>query len=422
VPVTTASSVEVGRQVVKLVLNEVPYPGPAGPFQSCMDFETNGNVEIHWGEIHAQSTAQVGPPPPPPDAIKGNTPPSIPLANPTNYITGSLLTRYQTKNDTQTGTNPKDLWFDPWFRIRAGGVLTGAVPNNVQQPYPYTGDANSAPAIEDDDSNLIALSPPTCPDFDYQTWKNVAKSGGKNVHYMVYAGSADSYREDGTGTAQDVKAWTNGQTGFWFFDTVDRLPPDPNGSNLGGAISMSGNWNSAGFIFLNARWDSSGLAAGGGANRVIIPPGEPWYDADGDGVADPDEYTNLQYPTAISGGKFYVHLPDPNGIGQTSTVTTANGITYSYTTQPNARDDQGLPFLGSIQFQGVIYVTGSFEATGNMQVFGSVVAKGGMQAGGGGPTAGTPLVLFDERLIKGDWPPPELELPRTMITFWETDM
>ena len=29
---------------------------------------------------------------------------------------------------------------------------------------------------------------------------------------------------------------------------------------------------------------------------------------------------------------------------------------------------------------------------------------------------------FDERLIKGEWPPPDLELPRTMVTVWQTDL
>ena len=415
IPQTTTGSVEVGRQVAKMVLNEVPYPGPGGPFQSCTDFKTNGAaIAIHWGEVSAKLTGSVGPGM---AQLRDRTPPSIPWANVGNYITGTTLTDYVTARNSETGDTSDGLWFDPWYKLRVGTTLDNA-PGGVQ-PFPYLpipGD------IEDDDSSLMQSSPPQCPKFDYQTWKNVALSGGQNVHYMVYAGSADSYREDGVGTAQDLKAWTNGQEGFWFFETTDRLSPDPNGANLTPAISLSGGWSSAGFIFLSGDWDSSGISSGSGANRVVIPPGEPWTDADGDSVADADEYVNLKYPTAMNGQFNIFEVGDTGNPAQTATITSTNGVTYTYTTNPSARDTQGLPFTGSVAYQGVIYAEGRFEATGNMRVFGSVVTKGGMKDSGGGQTAGCPLILFDERLIKGDWPPPELNLPRTTITFWQTDL
>ena len=112
---------------------------------------------------------------------------------------------------------------------------------------------------------------------------------------------------------------------------------------------------------------------------------------------------------------------DPNAL-VSNTATSTNGVSYSYTTLPNARDPQGVPFTASVTYQGVLFVQGRFQATGNMKVFGSVVTKGGMQTSGGGQTTGSPQVLFDERLIKGDWPPPELQLPRTTVTFWQTDL
>ncbi len=42
-----------------------------------------------------------------------------------------------------------------------------------------------------------------------------------------------------------------------------------------------------------------------------------------------------------------------------------------------------------------------------------------MKAQGG---AGTPQFYFDERLIKDQWPPIDLGIPRTVITSWQTEM
>ncbi len=446
VPVTTASSVEVSRRIVKMVLNEAPYPGPTGPFQSCADFQTNGNVQVHWGEVSAKTVAQAGAGATCAGASEtdlfNGSPPSVPFASVNKYISGSVLSRWVTENrlggplnaGTGTGTTSSPIWFDPWYRLRAGGDLCGANPNNVVQPYVYPGDANTAPPIESgnptnnvDETNLIAHSPPQCPDFDYQIWKNVALSGGQDIHFMKYAAACgsttDTWREDGVGTAADLQTWTSGKTGFWFFDTCDGLTPDPGGANIKAKTSLSGGtWNAAGFIYYNGDWDSSGI--GGGANQVVIPPGEPWIDADNDKVVDVGEWVNLKYPTSLSNPNnqfIVVAAGDPNG-AQSATVTSTNGVVFTGATDPNARDSAGIPFSASINMYGVLYVSGRFEATGNLVAFGSVIAKGGMHDSGAGPTAGTPLVMFDERLIKGEWPPPDINLPRTTITFWQTEM
>ena len=403
IPVTTASSVEVGRQVVKMVINEVPYPGPAGPFHSCTDFDIGGAVQVHWGQIIAGSSASLGTA----TQLVNRSLRTIPWENQTRYVDPNLMTAWIVANDGKTDTD-----FDPWWQLRAGVTVNGAPDPNAVQLYPYV----PITTVSNDATALFQNSPSFCPDFDYQTWKNVAKSGGKNVHYMTYAGSADAYQEDGTGPVKTVQGWVNGKQGFWFFDTTDKLPPDPNGANVAPAIGMSGNWSSAGFIYLNADWDSAG--GGSGVNRVIVPPGEPWYDRNGDGIAQPGEYVNLQYPTNFS-QTARVWKDGSMQAQQSSSITTANGITYSYTTDPNARDDQGPPFLGNVHFQGVFYIRGTFEFTGNMNVFGAIVTRGGMSTTLG---AGTPDVWFDERLVKGGWPPPELQLPRTMVTVWETNM
>jgi hypothetical protein len=92
------------------------------------------------------------------------------------------------------------------------------------------------------------------------------------------------------------------------------------------------------------------------------------------------------------------------------------GETFSGATT-TSRDDSGIPILEAINWYGVIYTSGTWDAQGNGKFFGSIVTQRGVLG-----SAGTADVWFDERLIKGQWPPPELELPRTMITVWQTDL
>jgi hypothetical protein len=409
IPITNSGSVEMGRRVVKMVLNEVPYPGPSGPFTSCTAFDMQNSVKVHWGEIVGMGNGAVGPSSG--TQIQGFTPYTIPWKSATRYLDPNDLTAWVTLNSGATTGG-----FDPWFKLRIGGAITGA-PNTNMQPWPYAGPP--AQAINTGDTEVFQFSPGQCPSFDYKTWRNVAMSGGQNIHYMTHTGgaTADSWRENGFGPSQTLEAWTSGQEGFWFFETVDGLPPDPNGANLTPVVALSGAWTSAGFIYLNANWDSAGL--GGGVPRVLIPPGEPWNDFDGDKIADPGEFVNLKYPTSLS-GDFRPYTPGhASNPAQTGTVTSSNGVAYTYTTDPNNRDSQGVPFSDNIAFQGVLFVQGTFRFTGNLTIFGAMQTKGGMITG---PNAGTPDVYFDERLIKGNWPPPELNLPRTAISFWQSEM
>jgi len=407
IPILSAASVEVGRRVVKMVLNETPYPGPTGPFQSCNLFAIGGAaLTIHWGEVSSLTPMTV--PNPSAEAMIG---PSIPWATTSSYITGATLTNWI----TAVGAGATTASFDPWLKYRSGSTilpLTGTA--TAIQPDPFVA---GTPALASQHSNLFQFSPPQCPSFDYQIWKNVAQSGGQDIHYLTWNAGGSNWQEDGVGTGKSLQQWVNGQEGFWFFDTKDRLPPDPNGTNLtpASAVNISGGWSSAGFIYLNGHWDSAG--SGSGANRVLIPPGEPWTDANGDKVAQADEYTNLRYPTS-QGGAFAIYPAGNASAGQTASVTSTNGVTYAYTTDPNNRDAQGLPFTGQVHFQGVIFIAGTFNMSGNLSVFGSLVTKGGMPT----TSTGSPDIYFDERLIKGQWPPPELNLPRTTVTFWQTEM
>jgi hypothetical protein len=413
VPILTPNSVEVARRVVKMVLNETPYPGPQGPFTTCTRFDINGNVKIHWGEVVARDDATVTGPVGNTGNLQDRTFESVPWSSATRYLDPNNLMDWLGEVNGTSWSG-----FDPWFKLRAGGALALTAPSPLIQPFPYSdGSVND---LDDDESNLFQFSPVQCPDFDYQIWKNVALTGGQNIHYMVHSGGPtdDLWREDGAGTARSMQDWTNSREAFFFFDTTDRQPPDPNGANTTPEVGISGNWASSGFIYLNSRFRTTGGGAAGGAIRVLIPPGEPWSDSDGDKVADPGEFVNLRYPTSLAGVFRPYVAGDPNNPAQVASVTSTNGVTYNYTTDPNNRDAQGLPFTDTINFQGVFYVQDTFEFQGNLSVFGALQTNRGMQTS----SSGTPDVYFDERLIKGGWPPPELNLPRVTITFYQTEM
>ena len=66
---------------------------------------------------------------------------------------------------------------------------------------------------------------------------------------------------------------------------------------------------------------------------------------------------------------------------------------------------------------GLLYVSGTFDSQGTPLYYGSVVTKAGMN----GSMAGTPDIFWDTDL-KDNWPPPGWELPRVIITRWQTDL
>lgn len=69
------------------------------------------------------------------------------------------------------------------------------------------------------------------------------------------------------------------------------------------------------------------------------------------------------------------------------------------------------PFL-----QGVLYNEGSFEnTTGNATYYGSLLINGNVGK------AGTAQVWFDEKLVKGMWPPDSFNFPRVLVTSRKTD-
>lgn len=408
--VTTPTSRRMSERVVKMVLNEAPYPGPGGPLQSCTSLSTNGAFAVHWGATTAITDASISTSV---AQLQSRAPQSIPWAAQNSYISGATLTNYI---NARAGTGSAVI-ADPWFRLLSGGTFNPPLdpntsPGNLDQPYPYIPGTPTA----DDNSNMFHHSVVSCPSFDYDLWKQVAQSGFGDAHYFVWTGSGDNFQENGLGATRTFAAWTKSiRGGIYFFDTADGMPPDPGGANLTDEVSLSSSdeWSGAGFIFLNAvNLRQTGIGPDG-VSRALYPPGEPYVDANGNKVYDSGEqYVNLSFMTTATGAATI----DPNAGGQTTTVIPVTGESLSYTTS-TARDDNGVPMLQDINWQGVIYTSGTWDAQGNGTFFGSIVTRMGVLG-----TAGTADVWFDERLIKGQWPPAEIELPRTMVTVWQTDL
>lgn len=64
---------------------------------------------------------------------------------------------------------------------------------------------------------------------------------------------------------------------------------------------------------------------------------------------------------------------------------------------------------------GVFYNEGQFDSSGNADYLGSVLINGDVLGNGNAE------VWFDERLIKGEWPPDDIPIPRVYVTAHQTD-
>ena len=142
----------------------------------------------------------------------------------------------------------------------------------------------------------------------------------------------------------------------------------------------------------------------------------------GTNCSEPHEpYLNIQYSTDPYGPHT---IGWQSGVGSQRPTRTTNdkssGTPVNCATDPddctsNKYDlDGGLvqlePFLN-----GVLYIEGQFEQTGNMHYFGSVLVEGDASK------AGTPDIWFDERLIKGQWPPADFNFPRVYVSAIQID-
>ncbi len=388
----------IATRVVKAVLNETPFPGPFGPLHSCQEMAFNGEFKPHWGTVTAVDDLDIG--------VGADN--KIPLSLPRDIPPSPKIDRLHGWNDNTiwntmynaaTGTMNGKSIDDPWYHFLLDGSCNQWNPQTSQQPYP--------PILTDQDkSNKIQLFGGVgCPDFDYDTWKQIAQSGGSDVHYYAWdAGTA--FRENGVGGATDFKTLTDNRQGLFFFDTKDGLAPhdpDANGVavNLTPEMKISANYGVQGFVYANtANWTSQGKP---GRAITMHWPGEPFRDTNENGVRDTgEEWVNLNYNT--------ISTTDPFEEPVVSPADTFGGSAMWNSRGPVITGQEAIVW-------GVLYVSGDFDCQGTPQYFGSVVTKSGMN----GKMAGTPDLFWDTD-IKDNWPPPGWELPRVIITRWETDL
>jgi Tfp pilus assembly protein PilX len=391
----TANERQIATRIVKAVVNEIPVPGPVGPLQSCSGLAYNGDFKIHWGTGTSIGNATI------PSNLNSKMSSGLPYAlnDPFTYINGgTTLATWATANANQVVE-------DPWFKYIAGGTLSGTGGISNPQPYPYT-------ALADDHSNLFQNTVVNCPTFDYALWKQIAQSGLKNNYYYKWV-SGTNFSLDGSGTSTDFRSITNGRSGIFFFDTQDTLAPNVAGTNLTPAIGFSGGtWGVSGFVYMNtANFYTTGL---GGLPTTYFPPGEP---SDGSG------FVNFDYPGSTADsyvikttGNFETFQDPVTGQWYCTDAATCTTASRTPAGVP-VKDAYGLPFQTDAVLNGVMYVAGTFEAQGNAKYFGSIVAQRGVVDGGG-----TPEFWFDERLIKGQWPPKGMSIPRVVISVWQTDL
>lgn len=393
----TASERQIATRIVKAVVNEIPVPGPVGPLQSCAGLAYTGDFKIHWGAGTSVGNADI------PSNLDTKMLSGLPYAlnDPFTYINGAdTLASWATAHANQSIE-------DPWFKYIAGGTLDEA-PNSNPQPWTWS----NATALASEHSNLFQNTVVNCPTFDYALWKQIAQSGLKNNYYYKWV-SGTNYSLDGTGTSTDIRTVTNGRTGIFFFDTQDSLAPNVAGTNLTPAMNLSGGtWGVAGFIYFNtANFSTTGL---GGVNATFVPPGEP---------SDASGFVNFDYPGSFADSYVikttanFETFQDPvTGTWYCTDAATCTSASRTPAVGP-VQDASGLPFTGAAALSGVLYNSGTFETQGNARYFGSVVAQRGVIDGGG-----TPEFWFDERLVKGEWPPKGMAIPRVVVSAWQTDL
>jgi hypothetical protein len=384
---------------VTAVLNEMPAGGVFGPFHSCDEVGWGNAFKVHWGTATAATTGDV-----PTGAWSGmsrSVPRDLPATPKVDLLHGHLPADTATWNALQSGLQGQVV-DDPWFRFFAG--LSVQNWNGLGSPQVH------APGMTTpDESNKFQDYPNVpCPQFDYETWKSIAKSGGSDVHYYSWSGS--NFQENGTGTGADLETLTSGKTGLFFFDTWDGLAPHDFdagnvASNLTPEIRIANpSYGVRGLLYVNTKmWRVTGSP---GRQATFTFPGEPFRDLNENGLKDPgeDDYINLRF-TGVT------HLDDPLFVDDTDTYGSPPG-------QPKMWNAKGPTVNHDAIVWGILYLAGQFDASGTPYYDGSVVTYAGTETGV--KTAGTANLYWDPTL-KDNWPPPGWDLPRVILTRWQTD-
>jgi four helix bundle protein len=407
VPVVPAGESPIARSIVRMGLAEIPTNTPRGPLEACGSITARGRLRAAWGRVIAVNNVTLADAL---DRLDATVASSFPYGSLGRHIAGSApgqpLAAWLASADNSVE--------DPWLKVLAGGVLVGWE-SLGDQPFPF----DPLRQIDLDHSNLFQRVPGlACPSFDYRLWKQIATASmpaDRYVHYFTYDAATGLFREAGGGPPRSVRDWTNGQQGIFFFDTADGNPPGP--GNLTPPVVISGgDWSTAGLIYLNARSFQAGSVKG--TDRVLLPPGEPFDDADQDLAYDPGEtFVNLRYATSWSAGASSDDMLKEALAAQSARATSPDGETYALSTT-TARDARGTPLLAQVNLFGVLFNAGDIVAEGDAVHYGSLVA--GRNVVQTTANADTPAIYFDARLNTGEWPPAEIAMPRTYVTFWQT--
>jgi hypothetical protein len=393
----------LAQRTIRAVVNETPYPGPSGPLQSCNDLNYGGSFKVHWGTATASGP---GPTDVPNNinSIAASIPREVPPSSKVDWLMGQndAAVFAAMKANLESGVAIED----PWFRLISGATIDDFAASPSPQVFTPTAPYNP------DHSNIFQeMSGVGCPEFDYLTWKTVANSGGSDVHYYKWV-TGDQFSESGTGPATEFRLITGGQTGLYFFDTKDASEPfDSNGDgifeNLTPTIDLQGgSWGGMrGLLYVNTETFALNGTNNHGMNADFTLPGEPYRDANSNGVYDSGEaYINLNY-NALANKNDTIR----GGAGDRYPASNASAT-------PVSRNAQGPTFVDKALFWGVLYNAGEFDSQGNPVYLGSVISKTGQKN-----SAGTPDLYWDPKLLT-DWPPAAWALPRVIITRWETDL
>jgi hypothetical protein len=377
----------VAEHTVETILGEVPYRRITGPIHSCAETVWTGTVGVHWGTLASVGPLVVSGPPFVATSVPRSTPPDA-IRDPVWNLTDPAA--FGAFVSAVAGVS----FPDPWFRILSGGDVLGVgAPPGVVQPFP--------PALapdRPDRSNLFqSRTDVRCPALDYQTFRSIARSGRRGVHYFAWDGAA--FREDGTEAPTTIEDALRGAAGLFFFDTADGEPPrdrdgDGRVDNLTPAEEIGGALVFRGVIFANASSIRLLADAVPGGETSLEAPGEPYQDFDRDGGYDAGEsHLDLLYPTASGDVARPIVAGPPGGV----------------------REDRGPTIPGvSVAIDGIVITSGLFEATGRGTVYGSIVARSGITQSPADGTAPSPEVYWNatihEHGAEARW-----HVPRVMV-------
>jgi len=139
-----------------------------------------------------------------------------------------------------------------------------------------------------------------------------------------------------------------------------------------------------------------------GRPAMFTMPGEPFRDKNENGAWETgEEWINLNYSELAD-------MDDPVKVNPAD----AYGGSIPF------RNARGPSFTHDAIVWGILYLAGQFDANGTPYYDGSVITYAGTPTNA--RTAGTASLYWDPTIADA-WPPPNWNLPRVIITRWQTD-